>query len=543
MARPFVLAGHLPRGGAPQDFADFRDCNEGGPPRARRLAPARQGRVLAALVAAAAATPACVEQSTEPTQPSAEDVKAAHEHVLTTAPTPRFPSGAVLDNGDKGKVVYLGADVDVTTVVPGQSFTLTHYFRVEKPVAEGWRLFVHLDGTPTKRAHLNADHVPIGGKYPLALWKQGEIIRDIHKVMVPPSWPADKVSIYVGLWKGQTRFAVKSGRQDGQNRVLAMELPVKSEAIVPAAVAKRLIARKLPAGTALTIDGKLDEPAWKTANSSGLFVNSLDGAPAAQAASAKVLWDDQNLYVAFDFADTDIWGSLEKHDDKIYTQEAAEMFIDPDGDGRTYIELQVSPRNVTFDSWLPAYRQNDNAWDAPMKTAVQVSGTLNKRDDTDTGWTVEMMIPLTAVKGRLENVKGVPPQVGTEWRINFFRMDLPAGKPQTGSAWSPPLVGDFHALDKFGTLVFADEQGAVESTGPHALSPTLQKAMVAEPAATPGEPAKAGEAKGTPALPSGDVPAAPASAAAAEKPSTAPGKPPRDKAPAKKPAPAAKTAP
>ena len=528
MARPFVFKGQSPREGSLQALHD------GAKASSRRVAPARQGRILAALVTVAASAPACVEQTNEPAQPSAEDVKAARENILATAPTPRFPSGAVLDNGDKGQVTYLGADVDVTTVVPGQSFTLTHYFRVEKSVAEGWRLFVHLDGTPAKRAHLNADHVPIGGKYPLGLWKAGEIIRDSHKVMVPPSWPADKVTIYVGLWKGQTRFAVKSGRQDGQNRVFSMELPVKTDAASQPA-GKRLIARKLAAGTAITIDGKLDEPAWKAASTSGLFVNSLDGAPAAQAASAKVLWDDQNLYVAFDFADTDIWGSLEKHDDKIYTQEAAEMFIDPDGDGRTYIELQVSPRNVTFDSWLPAYRQNDNAWDAPMKTAVQVNGTLNKRDDTDTGWTVEMMIPLSAVKGRLETVKGVPPQVGTQWRINFFRMDLPSGKPQTGSAWSPPLIGDFHALDKFGTLVFGDEQGAVEATGPHALNPTLQNAMVAEPAApgAPGsEPPKPGEAKGTPALPSGDKPATPE---ATKAPGT-PAKPARDKAPVKKPA-------
>jgi len=513
MARPFALAGLAPPAGARQDLF-YRS-----PARSRLFAPWQRGGVLMTLLMTAALTPACVEQSSEPSQPSAEDVKAAHEHVLTVAPTPRFPSSAVLDNGDKGRIAYLGADVDATTVVPGQSFNVTHYFRVEKPVAEGWRLFVHLDGTAAKHAHLNADHVPIGGKYPVPLWKTGEIIADIHKVQVPPSWPADKVMVYVGFWKGQTRFAVKSGPQDGQNRVLAFELPVKNDAVAPAAPAKRLIARKLPAGTAINIDGKLDEPAWKTASVSEPFVNSLDGAPAAQAASAKVLWDDQNLYVAFDFADSDIWGSLEKHDDKIYTQEAAEMFIDPDGDGRTYIELQVSPRNVTFDSWLPGYRQNDNTWDAPMKTAVQVTGTLNKRDDTDTGWTVEMMIPLTAVKGRLETVKGVPPQVGTEWRINFFRMDLPAGKPQAGSAWSPPMRGDFHALDKFGTLVFGDEQGAVATTGPHTLNPVLQKAMVAEPGA-PGEPAKTDKAQGTPALPSGEVPTEPGKAAppAAAKP-------------------------
>ena len=41
---------------------------------------------------------ACVEQTGGDTaQPSEEDVKAARENVLTTAPTPRFVSGAVLD--------------------------------------------------------------------------------------------------------------------------------------------------------------------------------------------------------------------------------------------------------------------------------------------------------------------------------------------------------------------------------------------------------------------------------------------------------------
>ena len=83
-----------------------------------------------------------------------------------------------------GRVVYLGADVDVSEVVPGQTFTVTHYFRVEKPLGEGWKEFVHI-GTPDRRMHHNADHVPVGGKYPVHLWKEGEIIRDIQRIPLP----------------------------------------------------------------------------------------------------------------------------------------------------------------------------------------------------------------------------------------------------------------------------------------------------------------------------------------------------------------------
>ena len=426
----------------------------------------------------------CVEQSGDSATPSEEALAAAREHILTVAPTPRFPSGAVFEGTKGGRVVYLGADVDVSEVVPGQTFTVTHYFRVEKPLSEGWKEFVHI-GTPDRRMHHNADHVPVGGKYPVQMWKEGEIIRDIQRIPLPATFTADKLALFVGFYKKNERLPVKSGRQDGQNRVIALELPVKGG--VSLSASRKLQVRRLPEGQTIAIDGKLDETAWKNAVSTGPFVHTMSGGPAAQPATAKLLWDDQNLYIAFEFADTDVWGSLEKHDDKLWTEEAAEVFLDPDGDAKTYVELQVSPRNTTFDSWLPGYRQNDNAWDSGMQTAVTVQGTLNRRDDQDTGWTVEMRIPMSAGKGRLETVKGVPPTVGTEWRANFFRLDHPNGKPQTGSSWSPPMVGDFHALDKFGTLVFADSEG---KTAPIQQSSSVQPppAQPVPPAAAPGQP-------------------------------------------------------
>jgi len=479
-----------------------------------------------AFAIALSALPGCVELSDD--GPSAEALEAAKEHLLKEAPSPRFPSGAVFENKKGARIVYLGADVDKTEAEPGESLTVTHYFRVEKPPGDGWRQFVHI-GTPDRRLHHNADHVPVGGKYPVSAWKQGDIVRDIQRIPLPQTFTNDKLAVFVGFFKKGERMAVQSGRQDGKNRVIAFELPVKGGE--PLSASRKLQVRRMPSGQTITIDGKLDEPAWKHAVSTGLFVHTMTGGPADQPAQAKLLWDDQNLYVAFEFADKDVWGTLAKHDDKLWTQEAAEIFLDPDGDGKTYVELQVSPQNVTFDSWLPAYRQNDNAWDSGMQTAVVVDGTLNKRDDTDKGWTAELRIPLAAVKGRLETVKGVPPQVGTTWRANFFRLDQPNGKSQTGSSWSPPLVGDFHALDKFGTLVFADEHGGIvpvaapvspapqpaaqpsvppvapappvpvqpAAEGPHKLNPLLEQAMKGDD--TPSPSAK-------PPIPAGSAPPA-----------------------------------
>ena len=43
----------------------------------------------------------------------------------------------------------------------------------------------------------------------------------------------------------------------------------------------------------------------------------------------------------------------------------------------------------------------------------------------------------------------------------MFRLDSPKDKGQVAVAWSAPMVGDFHKLDRFGELVFGDEKGEV----------------------------------------------------------------------------------
>jgi hypothetical protein len=402
----------------------------------------------------------CVEQA--PDVPTEDDLKAAKANILSQAPTPKLPVNANLEN----KVTVLGCDVDVDTVEPGKTFTVTTYWKVAQPATDGWRMFFHANGVK-KTQFINHDHTPLQGKYPVSQWKTGEVLRDIYRMSLPANWEGGEVSLYTGLWKGPLRMKVTSGPQDGDNRVLLVKLPVKGAvASGPQPVRRRYVARKVK--VAPKIDGKLDDAAWKDAPETEAFVATMTGAPVEQKTTAKMVYDDKNLYIAFQNADTDVWGELNKHDDKLWTQEVDEVMIDGDGDGKTYIELQVSPNGTTFDSYLPAYRQNQNDWESGMKTAVKVDGTLNKRDDVDKGWTVEIALPLESVKGRAPSGPQIPPRPGDVWRVNLYRMDTPKGKPQVGSGWSPPLVGDFHALDKFGEVVFADEKGAVPAANAHA---------------------------------------------------------------------------
>ncbi|HET6279933.1 MAG TPA: carbohydrate-binding family 9-like protein [Polyangia bacterium] len=422
---------------------------------------------------------ACVEQ--EQDKPTEEDMKFAKQNILTTAPTPKYAVNADLD----GKVTYLGLDVDPPEIEPGKDAKLTHYWKMVASPGDGWKTFTHLEG-PNRQNYINADHTPVKGKYPVGQWKAGEIIKDEHTIRLPATWTHQQLLVYTGLWRGAARLPVKSGPND-DGRVVAAAIPVKVAA--KAEPRKRYVARMI--NKPIKLDGKLDDAAWAEAPSTGPFVNTMTGGAADQKTEAKLLWDNKYLYVAFDNSDSDIWAKLNKRDDKLWTEEADELMIDADGNGKTYVEIQVAPNGTVFDTYLPEYRKYEDSidpkkkpysWNSKLNAKVQVNGTLNKRDDQDKGWTVELAIPLEDVKGLSAEGPKMPPSPGDTWRFNMFRLDVPAKGPQA-SGWSPPMVGDFHALDKFGDLVFGDEKGNVPARAGAAPMPSK---MAGGPMVAPG---------------------------------------------------------
>jgi hypothetical protein len=413
----------------------------------------------------------CVEQSDEKATP--EDQEMIKKNLLSAAPTPQFPVNADLD----GKVVYLGLDATPTPVEPGKEVKVAQYWKVVSAPGSGWRLFAHVSG-PNNAGYQNRDHGPIRGKYPVAQWKAGDIIKDEFTFSLPATWQFPTVEIYIGLWRGSENMVVKSGPHDGKNRVLAATLPVKMSGPPPL---KKYMVRRTP--KAPKLDGKLDEAEWQAAPTVGMFVDTMTGGPAEIKTDAKLLWDAQNLYIGFENLDTDVWGNYSKRDDTLWKEEAVEVMIDADGNGKGYVELQVSPKGTIFDTYLPTRRKYEDSldpkrkpydWNSKMKVAVKVDGTLNKRDDQDKGWTVEIALPLADVNGLEKPGVKVPPALGDLWRMNMYRLDSPKGKGGLAAGWSPPLAPDFHELPRFGEIVFADEKG--ELPAPKAAEATPPKA-------------------------------------------------------------------
>jgi hypothetical protein len=384
----------------------------------------------------------CIGQDPSRERLTEADLEEIKKNVLKTAPDLKYQVNANLED----KVTYLGMNVNQDTVIPGRPISLTHFWKVSEPVV-GWKIFIHLNDSQKSR-FINADHTPIDGKYPASLWQPGEIIRDSHQVTIPADWSFPTVVVYAGLWQGNKRMKI-TGPQDNDNRIIVASLPVK---IAAASKPKQIEAMETK--QPIKLDGKLSEKVWNQTTSSGPFVNTMTGNPIEPKTEVKVAWDKDNLYVAFISQDEDVWSSLTKRDQQLWTQEVVEIFIDANSDKKDYVELQVNPNGTIFDSYLPGHRQNQNDFNSQMKASVSIDGTLNKRDDVDKSWTAEIAIPWKDTIGRSAEKMTFPPKPGDVWRVNFFRMDLPKKKRQWASAWSAPKRGDFHALDRFGNLIF-----------------------------------------------------------------------------------------
>jgi hypothetical protein len=392
---------------------------------------------------------------------SAQEIEAVRRRVASnTAPSPQHALN--FNYGDK--VTLLGYDITPAPdqIRPGTNVTITWYWRTDATTGDGWRLYTHLDDANEPRQNHDNDG-DVRRAYQPERWRRGEYITDRQSFEIPSNWDSPVVKVHVGLWKGDERMRVVRGQTSSDGRALAMTLntgaqPRVSELEVPRA------------SGAITIDGQLDEAAWRTAGFTGPLVHPSTGAAAGAndaRGSVRVLWDEQHLYLGWEVTDDHLVETGTERDAHYWENDTTEVLIDPDGDGRNYYEIQVSPGGHTFDSQQPqppsAGSFGNVGWNPNLRVAVTRNGTLGNDSDTDTGYTVEVAIPWSEINAGAPHT---PPQEGDAWRMNFFLMDKPKQGGVRHAAWSPPRSGNFHATDRFGRVRFVGAAPAAAAAAP-----------------------------------------------------------------------------
>lgn len=181
------------------------------------------------------------------------------------------------------------------------------------------------------------------------------------------------------------------------------------------------------------IDGKLDDAAWKNAavwKKIYPFNESEEGGPDT---TWLMTWDDENLYVAYDCADSDVVAEDRDRDGHVYFDDCVEMFILPEFRFHAYWEIVIGPNGSVFDS---AQCKQVKKWGCigdktqhvkGMKHAQTIQGTLNNTDDTDEGYIVEVSVPFSQLPG----YSRCAPEAGDRFHMMLVRLDRVQGEFNT----------------------------------------------------------------------------------------------------------------
>lgn len=250
-------------------------------------------------------------------------------------------------------------------------------------------------------------------------------------------------------------------------------------AVAPAAGAPTAVAPlqyvAARAARPVVVDGKLDDPAWARAPWTRDFTDiegPLRPRPRYRT-RVKMLWDAHYWYIAAELQEPELWATIRERDAVIFRDNDFEIFVDPSGTSHRYFEIETNQFATVWDLFLPRpYSEGGHAvneWNIDgLRIAVALDGTINHAGDRDRGWSVELAIPWAAFADSGHNV--VPPRAGSQWRVNFSRVEWDAdpiggryvkrtdrtGKPlpEHNWVWSPQGVINMHVPARWGFVRF-----------------------------------------------------------------------------------------
>jgi hypothetical protein len=186
---------------------------------------------------------------------------------------------------------------------------------------------------------------------------------------------------------------------------------------------EQYVARRVRRG-AVRVDGALDEAAWSLAPWGSDFVEIAGrGAAPRLRTRAKLLWDEQFLYVAAELAEPTIWANISRPtchcnvsgapDQVIFHDNDFEVFVDPAGSCANYKEFEMNALGADWNLLLDRPYADGGLENSSrllgaagfdlvrygLRSAARVYGAVNDpaRASAQDRWTVEIALPLAGL--------------------------------------------------------------------------------------------------------------------------------------------------
>lgn len=202
-----------------------------------------------------------------------------------------------------------------------------------------------------------------------------------------------------------------------------------------------------------TVNGKGDAPGWTDTAWELLHPRGSGGD--FYRTRVKMLYSGTGLYVLMEAQDLTLTATMSEDFLDLWNEDVFEFFLWPDERYPVYFEYEISPLGFELPILIPNFGGEFLGWrpwhyEGSRKTrkATTAMGGPKQSGAAVTGWRAEVFVPYDLLKP----LQNVPPQPGTRWRANFYRMDYDDGK---AVGWDWARVGpSFHEFGKFGVLVF-----------------------------------------------------------------------------------------
>jgi len=166
-----------------------------------------------------------------------------------------------------------------------------------------------------------------------------------------------------GLGTGTTYFCVTATYSSGAESAFSNEVSKSSSP-------SQLTALKTP--TPITVDGLITESAWSQANS----MNFSGGSRSDNQVRVSILWDDTNLYFAYDVQDS----KKEALNSNLSADDGAEIYLD-----------MANNKSTSMDS-------NDYSIVSNINNLVSRTGVNSRTNINSMGYTMEIAVPWSVLQ-------------------------------------------------------------------------------------------------------------------------------------------------
>jgi hypothetical protein len=212
-----------------------------------------------------------------------------------------------------------------------------------------------------------------------------------------------------------------------------------------------------------TIDGRLEADEWK--DSARIWLVPLKSEERLVETVVHLAWQPDALLLGFDCLEPQadrLYLAERKHDDPLLWKDAGiEIFLNPSGDRRRYVQLVINANGVLSDTAYTIIKGSERESDAAWTSQAQVATWIGPDR-----WQAEVRIPLAPMSAE-------PLAPGAEWVANVCRSrnitEAAPGENQLYT-WSPFLKKQFHDLQNMGRFRFVATAADAASRIPDAGS-------------------------------------------------------------------------